>query len=59
LHSPILGIELSQDQKPLLPLMSNKAIFCYKCSWSHGSLHMYSLVGSLIPGSFGGGCIVS
>ena len=25
------GIEPSQDQGPLLPLMSNKAIFCYIC----------------------------
>ena len=36
------GIEPSQDQGPLLPLMSNKAIICYICSWSHGSLHVYS-----------------
>jgi hypothetical protein len=44
------GIELSQDKGPLLPLMSHKAILC----WSHdGSLHMYSLVGGLVPGSSG------
>ena len=35
------GIKLSQDQRPLLPLMSNKAIHCYICSWSHGSLHLF------------------
>ena len=35
------AMEPSQDQKPLLPLMSNKAILCYKNSWSHGSLHVY------------------
>jgi hypothetical protein len=25
--------------------MSTKAILCYICSWSHGSLLVYSLVG--------------
>ena len=39
------GMEPSQDQGPFLPVMSNKAILCYICSWSHGSLHVYSLVG--------------
>jgi hypothetical protein len=43
------GIKPSQDQGPLLSLMSNKAIFCYICSWSHGSLHVYSLLGGLVP----------
>ena len=38
------GIKPSQDQGPLLPLLPNKAILCYICSWSHGSLHVYSLV---------------
>ena len=47
------GIKPSQDQAPLLPLMSNKAILCYLCGWSHGSLHVYSLVGDLVPGSSG------
>jgi hypothetical protein len=45
------GIKPSQDQRPLLPLMSNKANFCYICIWSHVSLHLYSLVGGLVPGS--------
>ena len=58
LHHPIIPlhwvIESSQDQVPLLLLMPDKAIFCYKCSWSHGSLHVYSLVGDLVPGSSGG-----
>ena len=49
-----LGIKPSQDQGPLLPLMSNKATLCYICSWSHGTFHVYSLVGSLVPGSSGG-----
>ena len=48
------GIEPSQDQGPLLSLMTNKAILCYICSWSYGSLHVYSLVGGLVPGSSGG-----
>jgi hypothetical protein len=47
------GIEPSLDQGTLLPLMSNKAILCYICSWSHGFLHVYSLVGGLVPGSSG------
>ena len=34
--------------------MSEKAILCYIYSWSHGSLHVYSLVGGLVPGSSGG-----
>ena len=41
------GIEL-----PLL--VPDNAILCYICSWSHGSLHMYSLVGGLVPESSGG-----
>ena len=44
------GIEPSQDQGPLLPSMSNKVILCYIYSWSHGSVHACSLVGSLLPG---------
>ena len=31
-HSPTLG--------PLLPLMPDKAILFYICSWSHGSFHV-------------------
>jgi hypothetical protein len=46
-------IESSQDQGPPLLLMPNKAILCYICSWSHKSLHVYSLVGDLVPGSSG------
>jgi hypothetical protein len=47
-------IEPSQDQGSLLPLMPDKSSFCYIYSWSHGSLHEYSLVGVLVPGSSGG-----
>jgi hypothetical protein len=36
----------------------HKAILCYICNWSHGSLHVYSLVGGLVPGSSGGGGLV-
>jgi hypothetical protein len=45
----------SQDQGPLLPLMSNKVNHCYRCCRSHGSLYAYSLVDVLVPGSSGGG----
>ena len=48
------GIEPSEDRGPLLPLMPNKAILCYIWGWRHGSLHVYSLVGGLVPGSSGG-----
>jgi hypothetical protein len=48
------SIEPSQDQGPLLPLMSGKAILCHICSWSFESLLVYSLVGGLVPGSSGG-----
>jgi hypothetical protein len=34
--------------------MSKKAILCYICSWSRGSLHVYSFIGDLVPGSSGG-----
>jgi hypothetical protein len=43
-----------QDQGPLLPWMTDKAILCYICGWSHGSLHVFSLVGGLVSGSSGG-----
>ena len=47
------GIKPPQDQGPPLPLMPDKAILCYICIWSHGSLHVYSLVGGLVSGSSG------
>ena len=34
--------------------MTYKAILCYMYGWSQGSLHVYFLVGGLVPGSFGG-----
>jgi hypothetical protein len=36
--------------------MPNKVIHCYISRWSYGSLHVYPLVGSLIPGSSGRSC---
>jgi hypothetical protein len=47
------GIDSSQDQGPLLPLTTDKAILCYICGWSHRSLHVHSLVGGLVLGSSG------
>ena len=43
------GSKPSQDQRTLLSVIFEKSILCYICSWSHGSLHMYSLVGGLVP----------
>jgi hypothetical protein len=45
------GKEPSKDLGPLLPLMTNKAILFYICSWSHESHHVYSLIGGLVPRS--------
>jgi hypothetical protein len=36
--------------------MLDNAVLCYKCDWSHGSIHVYSLVGGLVPGSSGVSC---
>jgi hypothetical protein len=48
------GIEPSQDQGPPFPVMSDKAILCYICSWSNGSIHVYSLMGALVLEKFQG-----
>jgi hypothetical protein len=50
-HSPTPGQQTFHDQGPLLPLMSNRAILWYICSWTHEMLHKYSLVGGLVPES--------
>jgi hypothetical protein len=50
---PHWGMEPSQDQGSLFPLMSESAILRYICSWSHGTLYVYYLVGGLVPGSAG------
>ena len=39
-----------QDHRPVLQLMSSKAILRYISNWSHGSLHVYSFFG-LVSGS--------
>ena len=41
-HPSSWGIKPPQDQGPLLPFMSDKAILCHLCIWSHGSLHVHS-----------------
>jgi hypothetical protein len=53
------GINPRKDDGPLLPLIPDKSIFCYICSWNLGPLHVYSLVGVLVPGSSarGGGLV--
>jgi hypothetical protein len=48
------GIEPSQDQGPPLPLIPNKVILYHICGWCHASLHVFSSVGDLVPGSSGG-----
>jgi hypothetical protein len=48
------GIEHSQNQWPLLPLIPKKAIFYYIWGWSHGSLHLNSLLSGFVSGSPGG-----
>ena len=35
--------------------MPDKAILSCICSWSHGPIHVYAVVGGLVPGSAGGG----
>jgi hypothetical protein len=52
-HNPTLGIKPPQDQGPLLPLWSGKAILCYIGIQSHGSLQVHSLVDGLDSGRTG------
>jgi len=47
------GTKPPLDQRPSLPLMSDKTILCYICIWSHGSFPVFSLVGSLVSESNG------
>jgi hypothetical protein len=47
------GIDASQDQGHILPLMPGKTILYYICSWSHASLHVHPLIGCLAFGSSG------
>jgi hypothetical protein len=53
------GFKPSQDLGPDLTLMTDKAIFCYICSWSHEKFYEYFLVVSLVPGISGtSGCLI-
>jgi hypothetical protein len=45
------GIEFPQEREPPFPLTPDKSMLCYINNWSHGSLHVYSLFGGLVPGS--------
>ena len=42
------------DQETPLPLMLENAVLWYIYSWSHGTFHVYSLVGGLVCGNSGG-----
>jgi hypothetical protein len=56
LSSPItlaLGHLTFTGPRPSISLLQDKAIFCYICSWNYGSLHVYSFIGGLVPGSSG------
>ena len=44
-HSPTLGHRTPSGPRASPPTDANKAILCHICSWSHGSLHVYSLIG--------------
>ena len=50
------GVEPSQDQGLLLPLMTDQAIFCYKYRQSHKFHHVFSLNGDIVPRSSKGNC---
>lgn len=56
---PWKGIKSSEEQGPLLPLMSNKTMLYSICNWSHGSLNVYSSVDGLVSESSGVyGCLI-
>ena len=42
-----------EDQGPASQIYTETINEEMKCSWSHESLHVYSLVGGLVPGSSG------
>jgi len=50
-HSLTLGHQAFVGPRASLPLMPDKAILSYIYIWSHGSLHVFSLVGSLVSRS--------
>ena len=53
LASPYARARILHNHGPPLPLVPDKAILCYFCS--HGPIHVYSVVGGLIPESSGQG----
>jgi hypothetical protein len=50
-HSPTLGYWAFTRKRASPPTDVIKANICFISSWSHGSLHVYSLVGGLVPRS--------
>jgi len=52
-HHP--SIPLHWDMEPSKASLPIDLRSGYICSWSHGSPHVFSLVGGLVPGSSGGG----
>jgi hypothetical protein len=48
------GTKTPQNQGPPLTLISDKAILCYLCIWSHGSLPVHFLVSAQVLGALGG-----
>jgi hypothetical protein len=56
-HLPVLALSYTGSLNTLrpknLPSHWSQSVLCYICGWSHGSLHLYSLVGGLVPGSSG------
>ena len=45
------GTKPPQDEGLSLPFVSDKAVLCYICICCQESLHVYTLVGGLVPGS--------
>jgi hypothetical protein len=58
-HSPTLGHQTLRGPRAVPPIMSNKVILCHICGQSHGSLHVYSLVGDPVPGSSRGSSLLT
>jgi hypothetical protein len=50
-HSPAFSYTGASSLHRTITWRPYKAILCYICGWSHGSLHVYFLVGDLVPGS--------
>ena len=56
-YSPTLGHPAFTGPRASPPIpevaIPDRAVLCYTCSWSHGSLCVYSLVGDLVLGRSG------